>query len=73
MAGPTGSEQAPSATSRRRLAVWLCVGFGVAMLLAGVIVSLVTGTLFQWGPMLLILSITGFLFGGFVYIRLAAE
>jgi len=73
MAGSMGSEQTPSATSRRRLAVWIIVGFAVAMLLGGVVVSWLTGTLFQWGPMLLILSITGFLVAAYVWIRLVAD
>lgn len=64
-------EQTPSATSRRRMVTWLCVGFGVLFVVAAVIVSLLTGTPFQWGAVLFIGGIIGFLFAGFAWIRLA--
>jgi len=71
MTGANRSEQPASPGSRRRLAVWLIVGFGLIFLLAGVIVSLVTGTAFSWGAIFLIGGVILFLFAGFVWIRLA--
>jgi hypothetical protein len=57
--------------SRRRMATWLCVGFGVLLIVAFVIVSLITGSPFSWAGLLLIGGIVFFLFAGFVWIRLA--
>lgn len=71
MTDPQGVGQTPRATSRRRAMTWLCVGFGVLFIVAAVIVSLITGTPFQWAAVLFIGGIIGFLFAGFVWIRLA--
>jgi hypothetical protein len=71
MAGVTDSEERANSTSRRHLATWLIVGFGVLLILAGVVVSFLTGTVFQWAAVLFAGGIIGFLFAGFVWIRLA--
>ena len=73
MTGPDRAEQRPSAKSRRHLATWLIAGFAAIFLLAGVVVSFLTGTPFSWGAFLLIGGIILFLFAGFVWIRLADE
>lgn len=71
MTGPDHSEQRSSRTSRRHLATWLIVGFGVLLIIAGVVVSFLTGTPFQWAAVLFVGGIIGLLFAGFVWIRLA--
>ena len=66
-----GVGQSPRTNPNRRLMTWLCVGFGVLFITAAVIVSLLTGTAFQWAAVLFIGGIIGFLFAAFVWIRLA--
>ena len=41
------------------------------LILAGVVVSFLTGTAFQWAAVLFAGGIIGLLFAGFVWIRLA--
>ena len=67
----TGAGSTPRPTSRRRLATWLCVGFGVLLLVAGVIISFLVGSPFSWAGFLIVGGIILFLFAGFVWIRLA--
>jgi len=54
MTSPERAEQGPSRQSRRRMATWLIAGFGLILLLAGVVVSFITGTPFSWAGFLLI-------------------
>ncbi len=42
-------------------------------MLAGIVVSFLTGTPFSWGGFLIIGGVIIFLFAGFVWIRLAEE
>ena len=67
----SGAGSTPQPTSRRRLATWLCVGFGLLLLVVGVIVSFLIGTPFSWAGFLIIGGIILFLFAAFVWIRLA--
>jgi len=71
MTSPERAEQGPSRQSRRRMATWLIAGFGLILLLAGVVVSFITGTPFSWAGFLLIGGVILFLFAAFVWIRLA--
>ena len=71
MTGPDHSEERSRRTSRRQLATWLTVGFGVLLILVGVVVSFLTGTPFQWAAVFFVGGIIGLLFAGFVWIRLA--
>jgi multisubunit Na+/H+ antiporter MnhG subunit len=70
MTAATGAGSTPPA-SRRRLATWLCVGFGVLLLVAGVIISFLVGSPFSWAGFLIVGGIILFLFAGFVWIRLS--
>jgi hypothetical protein len=65
------SDQSDSPQARRKMAFWLIAGFGGILLLAGVVVSLITGTPFSWAGFLLIGGVVLFLFAAFVWIRLA--
>ena len=67
----TGAGSTPKPTSRRRLATWLCIGFGLLLLVGGVIVSFLVGTPFSWAGFLIVGGIIFFLFAAFVWIRLA--
>ena len=67
----SGAGSTPKPTSRRRLATWLCVGFGLLLLVVGVIVSFLVGTPFSWAGFLIIGGIICFLFAAFVWVRLA--
>jgi hypothetical protein len=71
MTAASGPGSTPRPASRRRLAIWLCVGFGLLLLVAGVIVSILLGSPFSWAGFLIVGGIILFLFAGFVWIRLA--
>jgi hypothetical protein len=73
MTGSSSTEQGRSPESRRKLATWLVGGFGAVLFLAGVVVSIVTGTPFSWAAFLYIGGIVFLLFAAFVWIRLAPE
>jgi len=64
-------EQHRSPQSRRKMATLLIAGFGAILLIAGVIVSFITGTPFSWAAILWIGAVVTFLFAAFVWIRLA--
>jgi len=71
MTGPDRTASSQSPQSRRKTAAWLIAGFGAILLIAGVVVSLITGTPFSWAAFLLIGGVILFLFAAFVWIRLA--
>jgi hypothetical protein len=71
MTGPDSFEQGRSAKSRRHMATWLIGGFGAILLVAGVVVSFITGTPFSWAAFFLIGGVVLVLFAAFVWIRLA--
>jgi len=71
MSSPDSVEQPRTPRSNRKMATWLIAGFGGILLLAGVVVSFITGTPFSWAAFLLIGGVVLFLFAAFVWIRLA--
>jgi hypothetical protein len=71
MTGPDRAEPSQSPQARRKMATWLIAGFGGVLFLAGVVVSIITGTPFSWAAFLLIGGVILVLFGAFVWIRLA--
>jgi len=57
--------------SRRAIATWSLVGFGVLLLLTGLLLSLFTDTPIQWRVLLFVIGFMGLLYAAFVWVRLS--
>jgi 4-hydroxybenzoate polyprenyltransferase len=57
--------------NRRAIATWSLAGFGVALLLTGLILSLFTNTPVQWRILLFVIGFMGLLYAAFVWVRLS--
>ncbi len=57
--------------SRRAIATWSVGGFGVLLLLTGLVLTLFTDTPIQWDVLLFVVGFMSLLYAAFVWVRLS--